>query len=335
MIPTDPTALASLPGRDPESGAPRFDAAPPPDGYVWWYVDALSDDGRRGLTLILFIGSVFSPYYAWARARGPADPRRHVAVNLALYGRPGARWCMSERGAGALETTPEALRIGPSRAQWDGTALGVDIDEWAVPLLRPMKGRIRIEPNWLNAETVALDAPGRHRWGPIAPSARIEVRFERPGLAWSGHAYMDWNFGTEPLERAFRRWDWSRARTADGRVAVFYDITRRGGDQADFALAYAPDETVETIAAPARRALPRGLWGVKRLARHDGQGGPRIARSFEDAPFYTRALLDTALAGRPIQAVHESLDLDRFERNWVKLMLPFRMPRLAWGGAGQ
>ena len=25
---------------------PRFDAPVPPDGYVWWYIDALSDDGR-------------------------------------------------------------------------------------------------------------------------------------------------------------------------------------------------------------------------------------------------------------------------------------------------
>ena len=40
------------------------------DGYVWWYVDALSDDGQHGLTLIAFIGSVFSPFYAWSRRRG-------------------------------------------------------------------------------------------------------------------------------------------------------------------------------------------------------------------------------------------------------------------------
>ena len=40
-----------------------------PGGYAWWYVDALSDDGQHGLTIIAFIGSVFSPYYAWARAR--------------------------------------------------------------------------------------------------------------------------------------------------------------------------------------------------------------------------------------------------------------------------
>jgi hypothetical protein len=31
-------------------GAPRFDQPVAPGGYLWWYVDALSDDGRYGLT---------------------------------------------------------------------------------------------------------------------------------------------------------------------------------------------------------------------------------------------------------------------------------------------
>ena len=61
------------------------------NGYAWWYVDALSDDGAHALTIIAFIGSVFSPYYAWARQRGRGDPENHVAVNVALYGTPG-KW---------------------------------------------------------------------------------------------------------------------------------------------------------------------------------------------------------------------------------------------------
>ena len=32
----------------------------------------MSDDGQHGITLIAFVGSVFSPYYAWARGRGQA-----------------------------------------------------------------------------------------------------------------------------------------------------------------------------------------------------------------------------------------------------------------------
>ena len=50
--------------------APRFDRPVPPNGYLWWYLDALSDDGRHGFTIIAFVGSVFSPYYAAARRRG-------------------------------------------------------------------------------------------------------------------------------------------------------------------------------------------------------------------------------------------------------------------------
>ncbi len=72
----------------------------PHGGYAWWYLDALSDDGAHGLTIIAFIGSVFSPYYAWARRHGPADPANHCALNVALYGPRGKRWCMTERGAG-------------------------------------------------------------------------------------------------------------------------------------------------------------------------------------------------------------------------------------------
>ena len=68
--------------------APGYDLAVAPDGYAWWYLDALSDDGASGITVIAFIGSVFSPYYALARrrrhGRGGADPLAHCAINVAF-----------------------------------------------------------------------------------------------------------------------------------------------------------------------------------------------------------------------------------------------------------
>ena len=82
--------LGTSRGAMPDGGF-AFDAAVAPGGYRWWYVDALSDDGQHGLTLIGFIGSVFSPYYAWARgASGLAEAENHVALNVALYGPRGA-----------------------------------------------------------------------------------------------------------------------------------------------------------------------------------------------------------------------------------------------------
>jgi carotenoid 1,2-hydratase len=56
-----------------------------------------------------------------------------------------------------------------------------------------------------------------------------------------------------------------------------------------------------------------------------------LVETLEDAPFYARSLLTTRLAGTPAQTFHESLSLDRFSRGWVRMLLPFRMPRLAGG----
>ena len=61
-------------------------------------VDRESDDGRRALSVIGFIGSVFSPWYRWS---GRRDPENHVCLNVATYG-PGGRFTMTDRGRAAL-----------------------------------------------------------------------------------------------------------------------------------------------------------------------------------------------------------------------------------------
>ena len=158
---------------------------PPHGGYVWWYVDALSDDGDHGITVIAFLGSVFSPYYAWARRRGRGDPLRHCALNVALYG-TRRRWAMTERRDAAVQRGADFLAIGPSTLDWDGSTLTIRIDEIAVPLPRRIRGTLRLYPSALETRTLALDAAGLHRWRPIAPCARVEVAMDSPGLSWSG-----------------------------------------------------------------------------------------------------------------------------------------------------
>jgi carotenoid 1,2-hydratase len=55
----------------------------------------------------------------------------------------------------------------------------------------------------------------------------------------------------------------------------------------------------------------------------------KLRETLEDTPFYTRSILDTVLDGKPAEAMHESLSLTRYSSPWVKLLLPFRMPRLS------
>ncbi|MEL6544204.1 MAG: carotenoid 1,2-hydratase, partial [Myxococcota bacterium] len=129
-----------------------------PRGYTWWYLDALSDDGSYGITLIGFIGSVFSPYYAWSDWREPED---HVAMNVALYGKFG-RWAMTERGRHSLQRDGDHLQIGPSSMRWESDGLTISVDEISCPLPRKLRGRIRVRPHWTNPLGFAIRP--EHNW---------------------------------------------------------------------------------------------------------------------------------------------------------------------------
>lgn len=281
----------------------------------------MSDDRRYGITLIAFLGSVFSPFYAWSRRHGLGDPMRHCCMHAALYG-VRRRWAMSERPAARVARDTQRLQIGGSTVRWDGMTLAFSLDERSMPLPRRVRGQVRVHPASLTGHTEALGSGGRHFWSPVAPLARIEVELTEPRQRWSGHGYLDSNWGSEPLEQGFRTWNWCRTASSD-RAAILYDTVGRDGMVRELSLSVGRDGSVERFAPPIRVRLPRTRWGVGRESR--AEGCVRVVRTLTDAPFYSRSLLTTRLLGEERLAVHESLDLDRFTRPWVQMMLPFRV----------
>lgn len=270
---------------------------------------------------------MFSPYYYWARQRGRDNPENHCAMNVALYGPGSRRWTMTERSSASMQRDAHTLSIGPSAISWDGQALTLRIDEINVPLPRRVRGTIRVIPEGLCSYSAALDDAGRHRWGPIAPCARIEVALDAPALRWSGRAYLDSNEGDEPIDRPFTDWDWSRAVMRDGSTAVIYDVRQKTGADRVLALRFDPKGEVTAFEPPPRRPLPGTLWRVSRSIRSEGEQGPSVTRTLEDTPFYVRSELEAALLGERVTAMHESLSVPRLDSPAVRLMLPWRMPR--------
>ncbi len=246
---------------------------------------------------------------------------RHCCLNVALYGRP-RRWAMTERDAPAVRRGTDFLTIGPSALEWDGQALTVRIQEVALPFSRRIRGTVRVVPPALESTAWLLDTAGRHRWQPIAPCARVEVRLDQPSVSWSGPGYFDTNDGDRPLETDFVRWDWSRA-PLEGGTAVLYDLQRRDGPMT-LALRYRQDGGVEPITPAPRVELPRTRWRVPRFI---GAGSPSVEATLEDTPFYARSVVGATLLGQTVTAMHESLSLERFAHPVVQAMLPFRMPR--------
>ena len=287
-------AVGAPRGRE-HPGGPDFSQAVPEGGYVWWYVDGISEDGSQAITIIAFIGSVFSPYYALGRRLGRGDPHNHCALNVALYGRSSKHWALTERTRADLGRDASSLKIGPSGLDWDGEVLTIHVEEVTVPFPSRLTGTVRVRPSALVRQAFNLDHNQRHHWHPIAPCAEIEVAMERPALSWRGQAYLDCNFGDEPLEAAFANWDWTRAKVGNN-TAVLYDIVPRERSPVSLALRFDPNGAVETIIAPPRADLPSTFWRVARHARSD-DGRPHVIKTLEDTPFYARSLVAAKLCG--------------------------------------
>ncbi|MFN0025275.1 MAG: hypothetical protein ACKVS5_15395 [Parvularculaceae bacterium] len=303
----------------------RFDLSVAPGGYAWWYIDALSPDGDAGLTIIAFIGSVFSPYYAWS---GRSSPANHCALNVALYAKRGSRWAMTERSRRRVEIAPHRLAIGASALSWSDCELTIAIHEVAAPLPFPVRGVVKLRPQALTAKTFAIDADGKHRWRPLSPRAAIEVAFENPSLEWQGEGYFDSNDGDEPLEDAFQTWNWARLYSPAHDPVILYDTAPRSGPLRRIAIEIGDNGAIVDRPSPElHRAAPAPIFRMERLIGAERGAAPVIVRTLEDAPFYSRSIVETKIDGVTRHGFHESLSGDRLRSPLVRAMLPFRMPR--------
>lgn len=304
---------------------PRFDQPVGDNGYLWWYLDALSADGKIGLTLIAFVGSVFSPTYAAARRRrSDVNPLDHCAMNAVLYNARHGRWALTEYGRSKVLRSPEALQVGTSRLAWDGDDLVVTVDERSPLRKHRLRGTVRLSADGYNARSFALDGErAQHRWHPIAPVANVVAKFDEPNLSFSGSGYLDSNFGSEPLEKGFRRWDWCRSQDGEGAM-ISYDVDFPDGRERRLALAADRQGGLCELAPMPRNEFGAGRWGVeRRVAAEVGSG--RIVEVYEDTPFYSREQICHRGWGRELRGVRETVDLERFDSRWVQALLPFRI----------
>jgi carotenoid 1,2-hydratase len=277
--------------------------------------------------LIALLGSVFSPYYAAARAgsRG-ADPLAHCSMNVALYGPKRDHWAFTERGRSAVQRDEHALAIGPSAMWWDGDALVIDLDEVTAPFGARVAGRVRIYPEERDGTRVSLDAEGKHSWWPIAPAARAEVELTHPRLSFRGAAYHDANAGDESLESAFSGWTWSRVACRE-RAVITYDVTARSGERRLISRSFERGGRVHDDVPVVESALPSTRWGLDRRIQVGPEARPELLRTLEDTPFYSRSLVRASYLGDSAVGTHETLSLGRFTSRWVQFLLPFRMRR--------
>ena len=306
-----------------------FDAVVPRDGYRWWYLDAFSDDGNSALTIIVFIGSVFSPYYFRARRANRGDPENFCSVNAILYGPDRRRWAMTERGRADLDRDATFISIGSSRVlDHDNGKLVFQVDEVCNPLPTRLVGQVEVQTGPLGEQCFNLDPQSQHRWWPAAPAAQVSLNFTRPNLQWQGRGYLDSNAGVVPLEDTFSDWHWQRSELSGDGGHIHYDACLLDGNPQSLALHFNEQNltrpmTTDALPGPVA-ATP--IWRAGRQCRQIGTHSA-VEQTLEESPFYARSVLnvDTGLGQQRV--MHESLHLNRFRAPWMQWMLPVRMPR--------
>ena len=239
---------------------------------------------------------------------------------------------MTDRGRDALRLSTDEIQIGPSAMRWEGDRLVVDINEISTPHAQRIAGTVTVTPSALTNVEMPMTADGAHIWRPFAPTARIDVALNRPGWTWSGHGYLDANFGTRALEADFSYWTWGRFPLRDG-SACFYDVVRRDGSTLATGVGFTAGGTPYAIPMPPKARMRRPGWMVRRQTRADAGFQPHQVKAMLDAPFYNRCAIRTQINGEETVGVYEALDLDRFRGPWLMPMLAVRVPRRpGWPG---
>ncbi|MEM1263341.1 MAG: carotenoid 1,2-hydratase [Pseudomonadota bacterium] len=263
---------------------------------------------------------MFSPFYARAVGRGPADPGVYCAFNVGLYG-PRSRhsWVFSEYRPADVTRAATEFRLGANRLHWDGQRLTIDIDDRGAPLQQRIVGSITATPLATTSAPIAFGSAGAHRWWPVAPAVDLSVDIDSPSLAWQGRGYTDMNDGAEPLHEGFDEWHWCRWHDRDI-SRVQYRALHADGETTTLDLSITADGGVQRQTLPNPQRLRRSGWGIER--EWYGKTTPSAIATIDDTPFYARSLL---LRGDAPPVMHESLSLARFRRPWVRRLLPFRM----------
>lgn len=234
---------------------------------------------------------------------------------------------MTERAGRHAIRTADTYVLGPSRVCWEGNDLILTLDERCAPLPQALTGTITVHAGAHPATIFDLTGNGRHHWQPIAPASRVSVDLATPALKWSGNAYLDSNWGSEPLEDGFQQWDWARFATDDGCI-VAYDMVPQTGDQRSLGVHFGADASVNDVSLPGAMPLGRTIWGLNQTSRCDPGHSLRRLASFEDVPFYSRNHIQSVINDQTLSGVHETFNGQRLRKQWVKALLPFRMPRV-------
>jgi hypothetical protein len=213
-----------------------------PNGYEWWYFDAISDDERYVLVVIFFLGTPMSPYYkAVVDGKNPL-PKDWCGVFITLHEKTRSGYV--ERGYAYNIYSEKDLNLNPDYGAPFGLGIGKSkVMSWPPTSRSKPKHRWRVSVNertlWLGTLSAKMSFEARaqpqpdpiaghndHTWVCVAPVCKAEgwIFLKSGGaIRFSGKGYHDHNFGALPWSDT-RLWEWGRGRVSAENGSVLYPV---------------------------------------------------------------------------------------------------------------
>ncbi|MCO6512817.1 MAG: hypothetical protein J5I65_18685 [Aridibacter famidurans] len=292
-----------------------------PEGYEWWYFDALSDSERESVVVIFLDNFIFSPRYnSLNRKSGKngsgGSESSFPAVAFFFYrdGKPLYR-CINEYPADHFSADPEwpHCEIGGSSFRFEETPYGqrymVDVK---APMRRGKTLRARFE--WLSVETDLLpgsDIEGAgHFWNLVSSRSDVTGKIEildgggrcTEEVDFRGTGYHDHNRDSRWLPDAVSEWTWGRVHFTDS-TAVLYDYHGTDPSESVSSLFVATESGLACKPAEFEiRGTRRDIFGLKypsriRITTEDGlKLTVKDASVIDSSFFYTRFLFEATLS---------------------------------------
>ena len=326
--------------------------------YEWWYLDAISTDGRTAFVFIWFAGLPFSPDALTNHERGrPARAADHVAMFTAVYveGKQIA-YALNRHPESEFEAARESLnvRVGPNRLErFSNGDIAATVD---APMLfggGRLSGTLRLSASGGQGAGIGeVAGAADHVWNPLVPSCELSGSLRLAGAdgseKWSsefaGRGYLDHNYGSRPLTEGIRRWHWGRAHLGDTTIVYYHNEPKSGPHESVLAVIDAsadPNCTdIQFSATDWRRRIlcPRfpNTVAVTGLRGNDRVTFTARRRHIVDwGPFYMRFLCDVTatIRGRELSgtAITEYLDPRGLRARWLRPLIKTRIRMIRSG----
>lgn len=289
----------------------QIDPEKPPNGYEWWYFDALSSDKQWVIVVIFYHGNPFSPNYIKSEN---VLPDNFPAISVSVYRKGKTEfYSFLEYQEGRFNWNDEEktgsigsnfFKINEKEGKLEYELLLTQTLESGHSINAKLKFNSKIS----SEDLIDHKSNGeKHFWNLIQPQAQVsgsvilKGKTDNHNISFSGKGYHDHNTGYEPMKESFKDWYWGRFHFQDSTL-IYYIMNGLNGEEQHEAWLISNDgqEVLKKFTDVNLNYVQKNLFGLQvarkiELSSENSKVTIQQRKLIDNGPFYQRFLSDVVM----------------------------------------